>query len=87
MPTMNVSLTAEMADFVQSEVQSGRYVSASELVRDGLRMLAYERAQESEKAALLKAAVQAGIDDVEAGRISDRSVDDILQEVLAEGRR
>ena len=87
MPTMNVSLTVEMADFVQREIRSGRYVSASELVRESLRMLAYERELENEKAAILKAAVQMGIDDVEAGRISDRSVDDILQEVLAEARR
>lgn len=87
MPTMNVSLTAEIADFVENEVRSGRYASASELVRDSLRSLAREREREDEELAVLKAAVQAGIDDAEAGRFSDKSVADILAEVLAETRR
>lgn len=37
---MNVHLTREMEQFVQSRVQSGRYGSASEVVRDALRLLA-----------------------------------------------
>jgi antitoxin ParD1/3/4 len=87
MPTMNISLTSELAAFVEEEVRSGQYASASELVREGLRNLAHDKAVEAEKAAVLKAAVQVGLDDVAAGRFSDRSVQDILAEVLAEGRR
>ena len=33
---MNVNLTQEMADFVSSELASGDYASASELVREAL---------------------------------------------------
>lgn len=36
---MNVSLTPELAAFVESVVKSGRYGSASEAVREGLRLL------------------------------------------------
>jgi antitoxin ParD1/3/4 len=36
---MNVSLTAELENFVQFEVTSGRYTSASEVVREALRLL------------------------------------------------
>ena len=36
---MNVSLTPELEHFVQSKVQSGRYNSASEVVREALRLL------------------------------------------------
>ena len=39
MPTMNVSLTEEIADFVEGEVASGDYVSASEVVREALRIM------------------------------------------------
>jgi antitoxin ParD1/3/4 len=37
--TMNVSLTPELERFVQTRVESGRYNSASEVVREALRLL------------------------------------------------
>jgi antitoxin ParD1/3/4 len=36
---MNVSLTPELENFVSTKVQSGRYNSASEVVREALRLL------------------------------------------------
>lgn len=36
---MNVSLTPELENFVQTKVKSGRYNSASEVVREALRLL------------------------------------------------
>jgi antitoxin ParD1/3/4 len=36
---MNVSLTPELEEFVAIKVQSGRYNSASEVVREALRLL------------------------------------------------
>jgi len=42
---MNVSLTPELEQFVQSKVENGRYNSASEVVREALRLL-----EEHEKA-------------------------------------
>jgi len=36
---MNVSLTPELEQFVQTKVQSGRYNSASEVIREALRLL------------------------------------------------
>jgi antitoxin ParD1/3/4 len=36
---MNVSLTPELEKLVQAKVQSGRYNSASEVVREALRLL------------------------------------------------
>ena len=42
---MNVSLTKELEKFVNSKVESGRYSSASEVVREALRLL-----QESDSA-------------------------------------
>ena len=43
---MNVSLTTELEKFVSSKVKSGRYNSASEVVREALRLLEeHERAR------------------------------------------
>lgn len=36
---MNVSLTPELEKFVSSKVDSGRYNSASEVIREALRLL------------------------------------------------
>jgi antitoxin ParD1/3/4 len=36
---MNVSLTPELEKFVSSKVESGRYNSASEVIREALRLL------------------------------------------------
>ena len=36
---MNISIPPAMERFVRSQVESGRYSSASEVVRDGLRLL------------------------------------------------
>jgi len=36
---MNVSLTSELERFVQAKVESGLYNNASEVIREGLRLL------------------------------------------------
>jgi len=36
---MNVSLTPELEKFISAKVDSGRYTSASEVVREALRLL------------------------------------------------
>jgi antitoxin ParD1/3/4 len=36
---MNVSLTPELEQFVQGKVESGLYNNASEVIREGLRLL------------------------------------------------
>ena len=43
--TMNVSLTDKLEDFVNQLVERGRYRSASELVRKGIRLLEIREAQ------------------------------------------
>ena len=36
---MNVSLTSELEQYVREKVNSGMYYSASEVIREGLRLL------------------------------------------------
>jgi antitoxin ParD1/3/4 len=84
MPTMNVSLTSELAQFVEDEVSEGQYGSASEVVRDGLRMLLRETAERAEKLALLRQAIEVGLSDIRAGRISSDTIADIGRQPDAE---
>jgi antitoxin ParD1/3/4 len=49
---MNVSLTPELDKFVAGKVESGRYTSASEVVREALRLLEeHDRARSAQIAA------------------------------------
>ena len=80
MGTMNVSLTKELHDYVETEVASGDFASASEVVRAGLRALRDERAERLE---ILRREIQIGVDDIEAGRFATRSVDQIFDDAIA----
>jgi antitoxin ParD1/3/4 len=52
---MNVSLTPELEKFVAVKVGSGRYTSASEVVREALRLLEeHDRSRASQVAAFNK---------------------------------
>jgi antitoxin ParD1/3/4 len=68
MPTRNVVLTEFQAELVERLVASGRYQNASEVLRAGLRLVESQEADDAAKLAALRAAVQVGIDDLEAGR-------------------
>jgi antitoxin ParD1/3/4 len=81
MPTMNVSLSAELVAFVEEEVTTGEYGTASEVVRDGLRQLRREKALRKEKAAILRREIRLGLEQARAGRFSRRSVSEIASAV------
>ena len=59
---MNVSLTSELEDFINSKVQSGLYNSASEVIRQGLRLLVMQETEQKVRLEALRCAIQDGID-------------------------
>jgi antitoxin ParD1/3/4 len=68
---MNISLTEELEELVQRKVESGRYTSASEVVRAGLRLLEQEDELRETRLAAVRAEVQAGIGQAERGELVD----------------
>jgi antitoxin ParD1/3/4 len=84
MPTMNVSLTPELAEFVSRELATGDYSSSSEVVRDALRVLRRDRETEMDKVARLREALALGLSQAGRGELSERSVMDIAESVLSE---
>lgn len=68
MPTRNVVLTDFQTDLIERLVASGRYQNASEVLRDGLRLLERRDAEETARIKALREAAHAGIADIEAGR-------------------
>jgi antitoxin ParD1/3/4 len=71
--SMNLSLTDELRDFVNSRTgDAGLYATPSEYLRDLIR-----RDMESQATV---AHVMRGLDDLEHGRLSDKSILDIAGE-------
>ena len=68
MPTRNVVLTDSQAKFVEQMVASGHYQNASEVLREGLRLVQAREAEQAAKLAALRESVAVGIADMEAGR-------------------
>lgn len=66
--TMNVSLTPELEEFVNEKVSSGLYNSASEVVRESLRLL--RRQDELEKLQMeeLRREIQSSIKQMDDGQ-------------------
>jgi len=85
MPARNVSLTPHLADFLDRNVESGRFSNASEVVREGLRLLEQRQAEESAKLEALRAAVRVGLEDSQAGRVAAIGPGDELSFVLGLG--
>lgn len=58
---LNVSLTDELVRFVKTKVETGRYASSSEVVREALRLLERQDREDSEKRAWLQQAWRDGL--------------------------
>ena len=71
MPTRNVVLTDYQASLVERLVRSGRYQNASEVLREGLRLIEAREAEEKARLKALRGAVGLGIADADAGRLQE----------------
>ncbi len=79
---MNITLGAEFERRIAEKVESGLYTSASEVIRDGLRLL-FEKNQAQEKQlAVLKEELAKGFQQLEAGNTGTDSVAEIFQRSL-----
>jgi antitoxin ParD1/3/4 len=75
--TMNVSLTPHLEEFVHQTVISGRYQSASEVVRTALRLLEDRERERQTKLEWLRSEIQKGLD---SGPATPLDIEGLLQE-------
>lgn len=68
MPTRNVVLTDHQTKLLERLIASGRYQNASEVLREGLRLLESREAEEKVRLRALRESARIGIADIEAGR-------------------
>jgi antitoxin ParD1/3/4 len=67
MPTRNVDLPEHFDRFIESGISSGRFSDASQMVREGLRLLEEQEREEQAKLECFQAAAKEGFDDIERG--------------------
>lgn len=71
MPTRNVVLTKRQEELIEALVESGRYQNASEVLRDGLRLLEQRAAEDASKLKALRTAARVGIAALERGEFKE----------------
>ena len=67
MPTRNVVLTDHQARLVERLVVSGRYQNASDVLREGIRLVGRQEAEHVARLRALRESAAAGIADIDAG--------------------
>lgn len=77
MATRNVVLTDHLEKVVNDLVLSGRYQNASEVLREGLRLLEQREAEEAAKLDALRHATSIGLMDLEQGRFIEVRSEDL----------
>ncbi|ODT98531.1 MAG: CopG family transcriptional regulator [Planctomycetes bacterium SCN 63-9] len=78
---MNVSLTPELEQFVHKKVDTGRYLSASEVVREALRLLEERDKLQAMWFEEIRKEIQLGIDQADRGEVAPLDVKATLAKV------
>jgi antitoxin ParD1/3/4 len=82
MPTRNVVLTDHQTELIDQLVASGRYQNASEVLREGVRLVEDREKEDQARLKALRDAARVGIEDVKTGRFRDFESTNELREHL-----
>jgi antitoxin ParD1/3/4 len=77
---MNISLGKEFERRITEKVSDGLYTSASEVIRDGLRMLFEKDVAKNKQLEMLRDEVVKGFEQLAAGKLSKHIVMDIFEQ-------
>jgi len=65
---MNISLTPELERLVSEKVQTGRYATASEVIREGLRLLEEQDQLKQRRLAEVRQKIDRGLEQLDRGQ-------------------
>ena len=87
---MNVSLTPMLEELVQQKVATGLYNSASEVIREALRLLEERDEMRKMRLGTLRKEISVGLDQLERGEVSeydDQSLNTLAADIKVKGRK
>jgi antitoxin ParD1/3/4 len=87
---MNISLTPQLEEFIRRKVNSGLYHSASEVVREALRLLEERDRLREMRLKILRKEIQEGIDQIEHGEYTEydeQTLRDFFEGIRMEGSK
>lgn len=87
MPTRNVVLTQHHETVIDGLVKSGRYQNASEVLRDGLRLVEQRETLELARRQALQDAAKVGFSDLDQGRFLDVADEELENFISSLGKR
>lgn len=82
---MNISLTPELEELVNEKVRSGMYHSASEVIREGLRLLREQDALRELRFQELRKEIARGIEQADRGELVEG--DEVFKNLRARSKR
>jgi antitoxin ParD1/3/4 len=83
---MNISLTKEFENYVSQKVESGLYHSASEVIRDGLRLMKERDELHQSRLSELRKDIAVGLEQADGGRVQTFD-EEVTARVKARGRK
>ena len=88
MPTRNINLTEHFDQFVERQVDAGKFKNASEVLRAGLRLLEQQSRSEEQQLALLRKLAADGFRSLDQGQGLSVANESELRNAIAKiGRR
>ena len=83
MPTRSVVLADRQTTLIKQLISSGRYQNASEVLREGIRLIEYQELENEARLTALREAARTGIADMESGHFKSFDASDPIRRHLS----
>jgi len=84
---MNITLGSEFESRIAKKVKSGLYTSASEVIRESLRLLFEKDLIREKQIKMLQEKISLGFSQIESGNYTNENIMDIFQQVVDNGNQ
>ena len=84
---MEITITTELEDLINEEMQTGNYFSPNDVLREGLLLLKAHKIPQEVRRENLRSEIQKGIDAMRDGKYRTYySADEMIEDVIKEAR-